>query len=721
MIDNENSINQNNLSINIVEQKEYGNLYQRGELKRKTKRENIRKISAELKQIENQEKKSDFPQKKDYFNKKSEQELNQNNNINNINQKDDIINNQKNEYNNNFDNKKKVNNNQVKFNTLKKEQNNNSENKKNNISEELKIKFDNIIKNDFEYQNVLPFIQKGSYLTGLPDSIFNNTKNKNNSKIKGEYQETTKILKNLKEKENSLNKEISSIKNKKQKILNISYGNTGSSAIEKNKNNYEEKRLQSIENNLIEKLDEVKNQIKDIIEREETLKKNKSSLIQNFIKKYENQENAEKLAQKYLLKNNNYTERTMLKLQKDCNTKNLNRYKNKEKSKFKLNEENENKNEINQKIMYLKEQKEKEKEIIKKRKKRIDEQMKKIKEQVKKTESRPLQNYLFYRMANSFEEKENLFFKNIKLTKKSEVIGKEELKKLYAKYIEAKKQLKKKAEEKTLDMKKCWHSRSLILPKYKSPILKVIQQDEKNKIEEEEKKQNKKNKFYENKKKYFKDVVPLPKINQNLRKEMIKKNFSMLDLYGKKRVKYIKEELNKINIIRKNSFNLENKRFRQSNNLNKRYKYRIAKINKEKSIITEKKAMNGLDNIIKTNNSMELNNIRKFEKKIYSPINKIIRKPKDIDYLKEYENNHKSKNYNWDKYIEDDDDENKAIRIQNVKSKIEALDNKAQRKQFLLKIKGGASIDQKVENDLSNLLINSLRGKLSVIKAINKE
>ena len=202
---------------------------------------------------------------------------------------------------------------------------------------------------------------------------------------------------------------------------------------------------------------------------------------------------------------------------------------------------------------------------------------------------------------------------------------------------------------------------------------------------------------------------------------MIKKNFSMLDLYGKKRVKYIKEELNKINIIRKNSFNLENKRFRQSNNLNKRYKYRIAKINKEKSIITEKKAMNGLDNIIKTNNSMELNNIRKFEKKIYSPINKIIRKPKDIDYLKEYENNHKSKNYNWDKYIEDDDDENKAIRIQNVKSKIEALDNKAQRKQFLLKIKGGASIDQKVENDLSNLLINSLRGKLSVIKAINKE
>ena len=109
--------------------------------------------------------------------------------------------------------------------------------------------------------------------------------------------------------------------------------------MEKNVNSYEEKRLQSIENNLLEKLDEVKNQIKNIFQKEEALKKNKSSLIKNFIKKYENEENAEKLSKQYALKNSN-TERAILKLQKDCNIKNINRFKDKEKSDFKVNQEN---------------------------------------------------------------------------------------------------------------------------------------------------------------------------------------------------------------------------------------------------------------------------------------------------------------------------------------------------------------------------------------------
>ena len=166
-------------------------------------------------------------------------------------------------------------------------------------------------------------------------------------------------MKNLIEKEKSLNKEISSIKTKKQKLLNIS-GNLGLSNMEKNVNSYEEKRLQSIENNLLEKLDEVKNQIKNIFQKEEALKKNKSSLIQNFIKKYENEENAEKLSKQYALKNSN-TERAILKLQKDCNIKNINRFKDREKSDFKINQENIYEDELEQKNIFLKEQKEKKK------------------------------------------------------------------------------------------------------------------------------------------------------------------------------------------------------------------------------------------------------------------------------------------------------------------------------------------------------------------------
>ena len=678
----------NNLSINRVEQKEKYSPAQRG------KKNYIRKISAQLKKIEDEKELKGIPEKKDFFPKITNQNANNKNNNSN---------------NNNINNN--INNNEEKKVFSQKEEKPLKIVLDKKTSEEFKSKLDNIIKNDFEYNNVLPIIQKGSYLTGLPDSIYNK-KTKNNSQTKKNYKEkeTTKILRHLKEKEKSLSNEISSVKNKKQKLLNISYGNTNSSPIEKNINNYEERRLQSIENNLIEKLDEVKNQIKDIIQREEALKKNKSSLIQNFLKKYENEENAENLGKKFISKNNN-THRAIIKLQKDCNINNMNR--------FKMIKE-ENQSEIEQKKMYLKEQKEKEKEIIKKRKMKIDEQMSKIKEQVKTAESQPLENYLFYKMANDFEEKEKMFFKNKKLTKKIDIIGQEEIKQLQEKYNEKKKELEKKAQEKTISMKKLWNSRSLVLPKYKSPILKIIQEDEKSKMEEEEKKQSKKHKFYENKKNYFKDIVPLPKINEKLRKDAIKKNFSMVNLHGKKRVNYIKEELKNINKIRKNSFDLNSKRLKQSNNLSKKYKYRVTSTNKSLDL-KSKKPINGLDVNDRVNNSMDLNNINKKPKiKVVSPVKKIIRRnPKDINYLKEFENK-THKNYNWDKYIAEDE-ENKAVSIQNVKNQVEAFDNKANRKQLLLKLKGGYSNNIKMGEDISNLLINSINGKLSIINAINEE
>ena len=750
-----------NLSFKVVQQKEKITTSSKNNT---LKRNNLRKISVELKNNESTDNKG----QKNFFPKFENHSMKQNNNINNntnnnINNNINInINNNINSINNNIINKNdnntiinKANNNINNINnknninkTMTNQYNNNptknispkSPNSqikeestkiptiKANIAEEYKIKLDNIIKNDYEYQNLLPIIQKGSYLTGLPDSIYNN---KNNSKVKGKYEENSKILKNLKEKEKSLNKEISSIKNKKQKLLNISLGNIGCSNIEKNVNNYEEKRLQSIENNLLEKLDEVKNQIKDIIQREKDLNKNKSSLIKNFLKKYENEENSENLAKKYYLKNNIHTDRNIIKLQKDCNIKNLNRFKNKEKSEYKLNQENEIKNEIEQKMIYLKEQNDKEKEIIKNRKKKIDEQMLKLKEKANTAECQPLQNYLFYKMENNFEQKEKLYLQNIKLTKKIDILGKEDLKILQEKYMEAKKEMEQKAIEKTISMKKCWHSRSLILPKYKSPMLKLIQENEKKKMEEEEQKLIKKNKFYEDKKNYFKDVVPLPKIDDKLRKDTIQKNFSLLNLHGKKRVNYIKEELNKINKIRIDSFNIEKKRFRQSNNLNKKYKYRITHINKNKSIeiedklkkINNNKKINGIELREKMNNSMEIkNNIKKIEIIKASPIKKRAKKnPKEINYLKDFENENKiNKRYNWDKYIEEDE-ENKVLSILNVKNQIEALDNKAERKQYLLKIKGDLNNNQKIVNDINNLLINSIKGKLSIIKAINKE
>ena len=633
----------------------------------------------------------------------------------------------------------------------------NNSNSKSKISDDFKIKLNDITKNDIEYQNILPLIQKGSYLTGLPENIYTNSKNqKNNALNKIKYKETEKLLKNLKNKETSLKNEISKVKNKKDRLITVSYGNLYSSLIEKNRNNHQEKELKSLENNLLEKLDEVKNQIKEIYEREEAAKKNRSLLIKDFIKKYENEESPEKLNQKYISKNNN-TERTIIRLQKDCNIKNQNRFKDKEKSEFKKMQENEDKdkdkdndkNELEQKMLYLKQFKDNEKDIIKKRKMKIDEQILKIKDQIKneKNKVHPLKNYLFYKMANSFEEKERILLTKNKMAKKAQIVGKDELKQLHEKMKEIKMELEKKAKEKAISMKKSWHSRSLILPKYKSPMIKIIEENEKNKIKEEEEKQMKKNKFYEDKKNYFKDMVLLPKINESLRNDIIKKNFSILNLHGKNRVKYIKEELKKIGKMRIDNYNIENKRFKQSNSLS-RYnkitnndKNSHAKISKTDKIVrspnnnkitkinriskSNKKIILNKNNSIDLNskskkNIIDRNNRINVSKEASTSVKKRVkRNPKEIDYLKEFEKNNKKISYNWDKYMNNDDKD--AVNIEIIKSQVEALEDKAERKQELMKMKGGFNSNQKLGNDASNLLFNSIKGKLSVIKALNKD
>ena len=85
-------------------------------------------------------------------------------------------------------------------------------------------------------------------------------------------------------------------------------------------------------------------------------------------------------------------------------------------------------------------------------------------------------------------------------------------------YIEKKKQMKEKSDSKTIEMKKKWISNSLILPKYISPIMKKIQNDEIKKMQEEEKKVSEKKAIHNNLIKLQKSI-PLPRISHKLRNE----------------------------------------------------------------------------------------------------------------------------------------------------------------------------------------------------------
>ena len=167
----------------------------------------------------------------------------------------------------------------------------------------------------------------------------------------------------------------------------------------------------------------------------------------------------------------------------------------------------------------------------------------------------------------------------------------------------------------------------------------------------------------------------------------MKQNFNLNDLQGRERVKYIKEELNKINGLVKKSYDIKNKRYKQSNILRK-HRIEIKDSKNEKKKTTDK-----------------LENEKNKREEIAM-----------INYLEASKRNTR-KNRNWDKYLYDEG--NKVINIKNIQGQIEGLDNNVKMKKEMLKINGGLENNQKLGSELTNLLINSINGKLSVIKAIN--
>ena len=640
--------NPNNFPINIVEQKESKCVYP------------YKKVLPEKKIIPsiNIEKEEKIEEKKDEEIKSEEKKEEEKPEINDI----EIVDENKNENNIIKSEEKEEKEEKEIFQTNEEEvkkkdniesNNNTFNNNETRTMKELQFKFNDIIKNDFEIPEKLPPIKNGSYLTELPSEAY--SKKATISK----YKESSKVMKHLKEKEESLNKEIISIKDKKEKLMNISLNNIGLSDIDKNRNNYEKKKLQTLENTLMEKLSEVKLQIKGIIQREKILKNSKSSLIQNFIKRYENEDLFEI---KKLLRNNK--KKTQINLYKE----NI--------SKIDEKKEGDENVEIH---------KEKTEEEIKEEKRK-----EKIKEELLKLEKNPKkQNYLFFKMENSYEKKEKLFYKNMKQNKKQEIIGKEELKNLYQKFKEQEKELKEKKTSKIIELKKEWRSNSLLLPKYKSPIMKIIKKEENQKIQEKFAEKNIKQKYYEKK---FTIEIPLPKISEKLRKENLKQNLNLNNLQGQDRVKYIKEEVDKVKEFVKKGRDIENKRYKQSNILTKR------RMNDKSSIYKPQ---------FKTINKAE--NKSKSDKKSNIKVK---------NYLIEAKKN-TNKKIIWDKYLNEDIEDNKVTNIKNIKGQIEGLDNNVQMKKEIIKINGGFLNNQKLGNDLSNMLINSINGKISLIKAMN--
>ena len=509
---------------------------------------------------------------------------------------------------------------------------------------------------------IFPPIQQKQ--NNFPKIQINNSKMKNKNNLDQLSLEKLKILKNLNGKEKSLCSKLSQIKSKKKILSNISYGNLKSNPIEYNLHISELKKIKQEESNLLEKISDIKTQIHIIKQCDDEKPKNVSK--------------PEEINEKIKF------------LQKQSSLLSQKRYTDLEKSQSRLNQEILFQNEVekNKKLNFLSLQRENEKKIIRKRRQKIEETMEKLKENIKNqvypyeiNEKNP-KNYLFQKMQNDFNTKENELLKKVKSNKKEDIVSTLELKELNNKINQMKSISQQRQIEFKKQLRKGWHSQSLLLPKYKSPLYKKMEESqeifEKNFMEEKQKKIN----LYNDKQNYGKLKIPLPEISDGLRKDIINRKFSITNLHGKQRVKYIND------VLKKNSHN----------NSTKNYKIVFRNINNKNNKI-----------IVRRNeNKSKLDKEKKTEIKI------------KIDYLRELKKKY-SMNKNeidWDKYLNVSED--KKMNIKNAKIQLEAIDDKIKMKNELIRVNGGYKKNTNVGNDAVNLLIKSIKGKLAIIQTVNK-
>ena len=619
--------------------------------------------------------------------KKEENEINNNENINKVEEELNIKNEENNKDNNNDLEKKEnnINNNDINKKggsglmltellniNEKKEENpknaylkekypeiNESSNLQKAIKLELKKSHEDLKKRILE-DNLSLNINKSPYNKQL--NLFIN--NKKSGK-------TSKLLKILKENEKSLSFNIGKLTSKQKIVESLSIPKDDKVGF--NNREYNLKKIKNSKENLMKKLENINEQIKEIIIKES------------------NMENKEKIIPDYRVLNENQEEynKHLAEISKKSNDSSM-KYRNKMKSSY-----DKRKNEIDIKEKLLLEEKQKnfrekifnEKKLIAQRKKKNDEITNNIN---KYAHSKPInpENYIYNKLKEQYEEKQKKIIEKIQLMKKEPVMRKNDFDELAKRRNEQKKLMQMDNEERKKKLIELWQYRSETLPSYHHPLIKYIEEEEKSKRKEWNELEKKRIECNDLEKRNFKP--PKVTINKVLRKQIENR----------------KKVMNRDTIIKM-----------RNNNRNIRFKFSpIKPISKR--LIEHQLSFDKHNN---NNNNISLRNNKKILKpiKILSPKD---RKPKD--YLKEVISKvHKGKSPNSTSEINftnilEHSKNNIVESLMTARNQIEKIDDKLKRKKELLNMKDSYTNDVNLVDQVGKLLIDSVQSKINIISKI---
>ena len=480
----------------------------------------------------------------------------------------------------------------------------------------------------------------------------------NNKKLSGK---NSKLLKILKENEKSLSFNIGKLTSQQKMVEGFLIPKEDKVGC--NNRDYNLKIIKNNKENLMKKLERVNEQIKEIIIKESNSEK-KDRIIPDYRMLDDNQEEYNK---------------HLVEIGKKSNYSTI-KYRNKMKSSYEKREK-----EIDLKEKELKEQKEKdfkekikeEKELISKRKKKNDDITNNINKHAKEKTTNP-GNYIYNKLKEKFDEKQKKLLDKIHLMKKEPVMRKNDFDELEKKVNEQKKLMEIDNEERKKKLLELWLYRSQTLPSYHHPLIKYVEEEEKNKRREWNELDKKRRECNDLEKRNFKP--PKVTINQVLRKQ----------IEERKKIKN-RDDIRKLRIDNKNN----------------RFKFSPIKP------ITRK-------NIEHQLSYNKLNNNNKKSKKILKPIKILSPKPKD--YLRDIINKTRrspesSLAINFSNILESNNS-NIVESLMTAKNQIEKIDDKLKRKKMLLNMKDSYTNDINLVDQVGQLLVDSVQSKINVLSKI---
>ena len=584
-----------------------------------------------------------------------------------------------------------------------------------NYSEKLLNKINKSL--DTEVQKIHDeIIDDQILITAVPQNLIKKklisvNNNANITEQKNLYEKSNiKILNELKKKEEqikqNLNKIIENEKLIKDESLNKIYSLKQSQSnlsldkilkIEKLKNlNNQKEKLQEQLNDIEFKINEM---MGDKI-KNETSRKNK---LKTFLSNFErDKEIAEIRAKKYFQEFKEVNKRKKKDMKEMID-------------KFKKEMEEKENEDKKKKLDLLQEFIKKERSI---EQKRYNEYMKKALEFKNFILEKPklkLNDYLYNKKLEKFYQERNnaLRLENSKRKEMMKSISKEEFKSFALNYDLKKEKMNNNKEEKKIKLTEEWRKRRNLLPTYISCFSETAKVETKNKEKEEILKTEKRLALIDKKKKYCKNIKEekQPSINKKLQQKRL-------------------DEISRLN---------NPKEYFIKNPISPKKSKRIIlkKRDPEKPSKFKWKLKLEVDPLAHLNNSDTSNDILiKRPKRIKMSTsfdNKKNHPPaKKIDYLKQiiFKNEHKKSMSNknifltpknsaekWEKIINKFKG-NFATNVNNIQKKVDVIDREAFNKEKKLKLEGGIGQNPELGQEVSNLLIDSIEAKLSILNKL---